>query len=267
MRKIAELRIGTAPPGILFELKACAAIVRAGLLPRFAQAQAHRTPDLIVDTDHGEVAVECKKLLKQNVDRWMSSLMSMVMPHGPEFGENGFDIELDVGLTFLRSERPPTWNDALARALAAEVAQTVALALRQSPPQRDIRIPGIAKVRVRPDASGRGQVSGGPIYEAATLRRILDHLVEACTQIPPELPGVVVVECDVVPVGPLVRAAIAAAIDVVAPSEPLERVHALLLSPDLRWANQRAVAFNVGTRERAPEHIAAVASVIKALDT
>lgn len=251
--KIRDLKQGAKASSVLFEIETAASFAEHGLAVRFPAETDARSPDIVVTTSDGEVAVECKRLEEQATDKWTSELLGLVMLHSDRFG---LAIELAPDLSFLRKSRPENWNGAIARALANEIQAAVSAALNASPPPERVSVPGVAEIRLFEGMAGQGSVSGGPLSPAADMRRLIEHAWDASCQCPQGMPGVLVMQCRVPPGRSLAQAALRAAVEAAPPDACADRIAALAIMPAIavgplgnpvfvktdRFANSPAVA-------------------------
>jgi hypothetical protein len=162
----------------------------------------------------------------------LSSVIRAIPPAECEAIAVHVTLDPDLGNLRMSDDKIPGWNDAIAAALCSQVERAVEGALRSGvAPSTDIDVPGIARIRLEPQQSAtRRSVSGLAISPAAELRKILTNgLFRAAPQIPPDAPGVVVVQCEHAPGAALTRAVFETAAALKAPD--FDRVAALLILP------------------------------------
>lgn len=231
--KIRELKEGPKALSVLFELEVAAALVREQLDVSFPPEADSRSPDIIVVTGGSKMAVECKRLEERDVDSWTHELLSRTIEGLPKDSGFGFHITLAPDLSFLRKDKPAAWNVEITRALVNEIQAAIGVALRTSPVPTQVDVPGIAEVAIQGGESAQGSVQGGLRLPATEVRRVIEYVWEASSQIPEGMPGVLAVHGDFSPGRSLARAAFMAAIKAPPKHARVERLVGIVLVPSM----------------------------------
>ncbi|MGB7541024.1 MAG: hypothetical protein WBM28_03275, partial [Burkholderiales bacterium] len=203
-KKLAELKTEKYY-GISLELYMAEILADEGMAIEFPKEGFEKTPDIVARAGDEVVAVECKRLQREDRDEWQSFFMMQVIESMPT-SFNGVDIvakiDLDAALSdVLFGQRYKDLNKAILVDLAKQMRNHVDKALSanvQLPHQ--LNIPSIANVVIlKKDLGVFGSV-GIPISLTAKFRRVLDRgLFEAVEQLEKWPLGIAVVYTDNIP--------------------------------------------------------------------
>ncbi|MGC2520441.1 MAG: hypothetical protein WA373_15195 [Burkholderiales bacterium] len=195
-RKLSELK-GPKHASTYFELTLASAIARWGAKVRFPLEGKSKQADLICENASGSFAVECKRLGDERWEIWEQALFNRLMMSSAtrDDGENVTQIELNPRLSELRLD--DEFSD-INEQLLAEFEQEIAIGLQRAVDSNSYEwnsLGGLGRVRMALKGGGEyGSVSGFEISPTAKLRRILRYgVLEAASQLPSDIPGLIAV--------------------------------------------------------------------------
>jgi len=237
--KVRDLR-GEKGDSALLEVAVAAALAEGGSVVRFPPEGGSRSPDIVAAIGPDTVAVECKRLEREQWEEWVGelcheTLLSFnVALRTPPIA---VQVELDPRLSEIRFPEKfgPELNYAFAEAIVQRIkaAGDRLLATPDLPLPVETTLEGMATIRiVHPTVGQSSSVTGCEISAVAQLRRLLQNgLVRAAGQIPSNLPGIVVVETDCLPPDALTEMAVDVLSRAGPDAEACRRVGALLVLP------------------------------------
>jgi len=162
-----------------------------------------KTPDLKLERDGISTAIECKRFGSEQWEDWSEELsLTLIRDRGRYECSN--DTSVDILFEPRLSDVVPS-DKVIRKAIQDELAERIGVAVRDatsSVPPHSVDIPGVAKVRIRPDLKGGGihEIGGISVSPQAKMRRIaVNGVIEAARQLDNHAPGGVVIKSDFTP--------------------------------------------------------------------
>ena len=233
-RKIADLK-GRKSKSAVLELEIAAGFAQAGMDVSFPlEGQATPTPDILVKSSSDpDVAVECKWLEPEKWELWASELArgALHLPPDADSRKMTVQITLNPRLSEIRTD-DESFNEAIQVAINERIHAAIAAAIRDAPGLPfEFDIPGLGSGRLGHVGDGEySEIIGVEISAVGQLRRLLANgFSRAVGQLPRNLAGIVVVQCEHLPEPQFARLVF----DTVTTlrRHELDHVHALVVLP------------------------------------
>jgi hypothetical protein len=188
--------IGSCSAATLFEMQAAELFHRMGFRIAFPRSPSERHPDVTATRNGQSLAIECKQLMTARAETWAQYLgLAMIDKIGATADGNlrGVDVEFEPDLPDLSFDDKPGWNRGLVEEIVTRIRAALRSIAQMNPRPESLRLPGIGKIRVRPDATSlSGSICGVPLSKQKLVRRMVRNaIIDARRQLPSDHLGVV----------------------------------------------------------------------------
>ncbi len=190
-----------------FEFLIAGYLQAGGLAVKFpGESNTHKTPDIFADCEGDCIAVECKKLQLEEWENWATDigLRALTDLLGNAAERYVVQIDLDPRLSEIRfdDKRYPGFNETVAEAIILRIRSVIGEVIATAPHLPcEFPIAGLGRAVLRDkNDMVETSLSGFSVSPVWQLRRILTNgLSPAIEQIPPNIPGIVVIQCEHLP--------------------------------------------------------------------
>lgn len=205
LKRIIDDLKGDKGESALLELEAAYAFAKAGYQVQFPREQKDKSYDVLVVFGDTNLAIECKRLRREEWEEWEYCLTRQLIAASPWMKDNrqiSVQVALNTRLTQVRmNNKEPELNKIFQEAIVHKIVSAVTEAIPRNDIPFELDINELALVRVTYREEGEyGSVSGMERVSPPITRRIFQNgIIRACEQLPNGTPGVVVVYSEVLP--------------------------------------------------------------------
>ncbi len=197
-QKTEDLR-GDKGESAYLELEAARAFARAGYAITFPPEGKNKTPDILVERNGLQIAVECKRLRDEIWESWEEQLTSELLHALPDTKDGKpltIHVALSPRLTEIRlNEKESSLNEAFLQTILGEIDIALKRSIAEHTPSFTMQLSELATVEVLFRTPNQySSVTGVERTSPAIFRRVFQNgVLRALEQLPTNIPSAVVV--------------------------------------------------------------------------